>query len=117
MEREPFALLVGIAFAIGLGFFTARSSNNREAIHGGSLAQLFHFIGAASFTGVLPVVLTSLILGGGFGLAFPLAVSFVAVSFVSLIVFAIIERPALNRYQLEHQERGWTEEDARSSGL
>jgi hypothetical protein len=113
MDNAVLALLIGLACALGLGYFTARGSARREKIYGGQLALVFHYLGAAAMTGVLPVVLASLILGQGFGLAFPLGVSFLATSFVALLLFAVIERPARAR----HQKHGWTEHDARTSGL
>ena len=113
MENAPLALGIGLAFALGLGILTARGSANRETIHGGALAQIFHYIGAAGVTGTLPVVLASLILGGGFELAFPLALSFMLTSLVSLVIFAAIEHPAKQKAA----DQGWTEADARTSGL
>jgi hypothetical protein len=119
MGKEQIVLLVGLAFAVVFGFLTARSSNRREKIYGGLLAQIFHYIGAGSFVAVLPVVLTSLIVGGGFKLAFPLGIGFLATSLIALVVFAIFERPALEaaKRTLEAEDRGWTKEDAISSGL
>jgi ABC-type sulfate transport system permease component len=64
-------------------------------------------------TGTLPVVLASLILGGGFELAFPLALSFMLTSLISLVIFATIEQPAREKAV----NQGWTEQDARTSGL
>lgn len=115
MENAQVALLVGLGCAAALGYFTARSSARREKIYGGQAALIFHYIGAAAVTGVLPVVLASLILGGGFGTAFPLAVSFMITGFVALVIFAVIEQPARSKHV--QTSRGWTEHDARTSGL
>ncbi len=115
MENAQVALLIGLGCAAVLGYFTARSSARREKIYGGQAARIFHYIGAAAVTGVLPVVLASLILGGGFGTAFPLAVSFMLTGFVALVIFAVIEQPARSRQG--QTARGWTEHDARTSGL
>ncbi|MBZ0302898.1 MAG: hypothetical protein K8J31_24345 [Anaerolineae bacterium] len=113
MNNTLLALIIGLGFGLVLGYFVARSSARREKIYGGQVAQIFHYIGAAAVTGVLPVVIASLVLRGGFGLAFPLAVSFMVSGFLALILFAIVEQPA--RSQVE--TRGWTEQDARTSGL
>lgn len=113
MDTPLLALLIGLGFGLVLGYFTARSSARREKIYGGQAAMIFHYIGAAAVTGVLPVVLSSLILGGGFGTAFPLAISFMLTGFLSLVIFAIIEQPARS-VQLA---KGWTEQDARTSGM
>jgi hypothetical protein len=119
MAKEQIALLVGLAFAVVFGFFTARSSNRREKIYGGLLAQAFHYIGAGSFVAVLPVVLVSLIVGGGFNLAFPMGVGFLVTSLAALVIFAFFERPALEAAKRSEaaEDHGWTKEDAISSGL
>ncbi len=119
MENEQLALLIGLACAVILGYFTTRSSNQREKVYGGPLAQIFHYIGAASFTGIVPVVLATVILGGGFLLAVRNLLIFLVVCAVALLIFAVIERPALEeaKRKLTTEDRGWTKEDAITSGL
>jgi hypothetical protein len=117
MERELQALLIGLAMAAILGYFTARSSNRREKIYGGTAAQIFHYIGAGLFAATPPTVLLTLILGGEFLQAVLTAVAFLAVSYGCLVAFAVIERPLYEAEQRKKQERGWTEQDARTSGL
>jgi hypothetical protein len=113
MDNAQLALLIGLGCGLVFGSFVARSSARREKIYGGTAALLFHYIGAAAVTGILPLVLASLILGGGFGLAFPLAVSFMLTGFAALVIFAAIENPA----RPKTVSTGWTEHDARTSGL
>jgi len=113
MDTPLLALLIGLGCGLVLGYFTARSSAKREKIYGGQAALIFHYIGAAAVTGVLPVVLSSLILGGGFSTAFPLGVGFMVTGFLALVIFAVIEQPARS----EHLAKGWTEQDARTSGM
>lgn len=113
MDTPLQALLIGLGFGLVLGGFTARSSARREKIYGGRAALAFHYIGASAVTGVLPVVIASLILGGGFGTAFPLALSFMLTGFLALVIFAVIEQPARS----SHLAKGWTEQDARTSGM
>ena len=113
MSNAVIALLIGLGFALVLGYFVARSSARREKIYGGQAAHALNYIASAGVAGTLPVVLASLILRGGFGLAFPLAVSFMVVSLISLVIFAIIELPARSKAT----GQGWTEQDARTSGL
>ena len=108
---------VCLAFAVILGPFAARSSLRREPIYGGILAQIFHLTGAAAMMGVIPGVITALILGGGFRVAFPIAAFFLATSFVMLLIFALFERPARSAHLAQTQDHGWTAEDARTSGL
>ena len=117
MDNILLALLIGLICAFGLGYFIARESLRREPVHGGTVALVLHYIGAAGVTGTLPVVLASLLLHGGFQLAFPLALSFMGTAVVALLIFAVIELPAREKAEAEAQTRGWTEEDARTSGL
>lgn len=108
---------VCITFAVILGPFAARSSLRREPIYGGILAQIFHLAGTGAMMGVIPGVITALILGGGFGVAFPVAVFFLATSFGLLLIFALFEHPARSAHLAQAQDQGWTAEDARTSGL
>lgn len=110
-------LLVWAAFAIVFGPLLTRSSLRRQPIHGGILAQFFHFLGATALVAVIPTIIAALIFGGGFRLAFPLAVSLVLTSLFCMILFAIVERPALRAYESQREDLGWTEKDARTSGL
>ena len=110
-------LVVWFAFALVLGPLLTRSSIRRSRVHGGIIAHVFHFVGAFSLVGVVPAIFAALVFGGGFRLAFPLGLTLLLVSMFSLVLFAIVERPALQAYQETHEEKGWTEEDARASGL
>jgi hypothetical protein len=107
---------VWLAFAIVFGPLLTRSSIRRNAIHGGTVAHIFHFIGATALMTVIPTFIAALVLGAG-GEMLPFVITLAVVSMLSMIIFAIAERPALEAYQKAQEDRGWTEEDARSSGL
>jgi hypothetical protein len=111
------ALIISAVFGIVVGPLTARSSNRREPIYGGVTAHVFHVAGAIAYAAVLPAVLSALILGGGFRTAAPLALALVAASLLALTLFAVVERPIRIHRLDERKESGWTEEDARTSGL
>ncbi|PJF41668.1 MAG: hypothetical protein D6737_15895 [Chloroflexi bacterium] len=113
MSDRLLAIVIGIIFAVALGYLVARRSRDEEAIHAGTLAIILHDIAASAISGILPLVIASLVLGNGFRFTFPVAVGFMAVGWVALILHAALERNA--RAHLE--DRGWTEEDARASGL
>lgn len=115
MDNILLALLIGIVCGLIFGIPITRRSIRKEKIYGGLPAHVFHFIGTAAFVGVLPTVLTSLVLRGGFRTALPLAFGLLALSFLSLFGFALIERPARPRVQPD--DTGWTKEDAQTSGL
>jgi hypothetical protein len=116
MDRTTLALMIVAAAILIFSIPAARRSANKDKIRGGSQASLFHLIGVAAYIGVLPSALCGSILVGPFRLGIPLALGFVALSFAALLGYSYFERPA--RQGLASQEdRGWTEEDARKSGL
>ncbi len=113
MNNALLALLIGVAVALVFGYYVAQRSSRQQKILGGSVAQVFHFIGAAAITGILPVVLASLFLGQGFATALPFALAFLAMGWIALLIYAVIERS--ERAQIKVEDRGWTREDARKS--
>jgi hypothetical protein len=115
MDKMQQAVLIGLAFGAVIGIYVARLSHDLDKIRGGTLAHIFHYLGVVCFVAVLPGVLASLILGGGFGLALPVGFGFVAASFIALVIYGAVEQPF--RARLVEEDRGWTEQDARSSGL
>ena len=110
-------LLVWVISAAILGPLLARSSIRRSPIYGGIVAHGFHFVGAFLMVAVIPAIIAALIFGGGIELALPLAAILMLGSLFVLILFAIVEKPALQAHQLRNEDRGWTEEDARASRL
>jgi Na+/H+-dicarboxylate symporter len=94
MDRVQLALVIGVCLGLFFGGYLARKSSQEETIYGGRWAKTFHFVGAASMGGVLPLVLASLVLGLGFTTAFPLALSFLLVAWIALMLYALFERPA-----------------------
>jgi hypothetical protein len=115
MDNVLLALLIGAGCGLIFGIPITRRSIRKEKIYGGVPAHVFHYIGTAAFVGVLPAVLTSLILRGGLGTVLPLAFAFMATSFGALFLFALVERPS--RPQTTIEDTGWTKEDAQTSGL
>ncbi|MBZ0297609.1 MAG: hypothetical protein K8L99_33945 [Anaerolineae bacterium] len=110
-------LAVTAVFALIFGPLATRSSMRREPVYGGTLAKVFHFLGVTLLVVVLPSVLTALILGGGFRVAFPVGMTLLLSSLVMLVIFAVFERPARTAALADAEDRGWTEKDARTSGL
>lgn len=116
-ERELFVLALMAVFGVFFGWRTAQSSLKREPIHGGAGAQTFHLLGAAAFVAVLPGVLCGLVLGVVHTII-PIAIGLVITALLSMLGYAVFERPARPAVAVAPQEdRGWTEEDARKSGL
>lgn len=103
--------------AVVFGIRTARASARRDPVHGGPVAALFHLLGAVAFVGLAPGVLCGLVLGVAHSLV-PVAIVSVIVSLLSFYLYAVFERPARAALPAAaNDERGWTAEDARRSGL
>lgn len=116
MDRVQFTLLLILAIMVLGCVPLARSSNRRDAVRGGLGAQVFHFIGVLAYIGVLPAALLGSILVGPLTFGVPLALGLLAVSLLSLFVYAIFEQPTRVRLK-PAEDRGWTAEDALKSGL
>lgn len=115
MEIALQAFVIGAVFGLAGGWYVARISHRRDAVHGGFLAQFFHVLGASAFISSLPGTLAALILGGGLLTAIPLAFSFLGLSLLLLLMYAVFEAPA--RKGLDAEDEAWTAEKARTSGL
>ncbi len=104
----------------------ARNSVQRQAIHSGP-ARIMHYLAASTMTAVTPTVLLNLIVmrigflpvvGEHWNVILSTVVivlAMVASTLFFLVLHAILEKPYLG--QVSAVDRGWTEEDARTSGL
>jgi hypothetical protein len=119
MNEFLLPLVIGVPFAAVVGLYIARKSLAKQPIYGGSAAWTAHYVGAAGASGGaidLPFVPILFLLGKSVQWALVLGIASLLLGLGALVVFAAIERPALATRQPE-VERGWTEEDARKSGL
>lgn len=124
-----------VLILVGLGLFiayrTSQSANNREKTHSGGIANVFNFVAAGLIAMLAPTVLCSIFfihpdfLGevtlGGFNLtvlahAVLIAVTMIIVALILLIPYAILEKPHLAKLA-QKEDKGWTREDAETSGL
>lgn len=108
-----------IAFGLGIGLFTARSSRRREPIHSRSaIANFCHYLACAFLTAMTPAILASIfILHLGIVGALAVGIVLFAGGYLLLIPFAVAEQPAAEAAIAARQDRGWTREDAEQSGL
>jgi hypothetical protein len=127
-------VLILIISGLAIGYMTARGSNNREKIHGGAVAHIGNYVASAMIAMIAPTVLCNIffihpiflgeeILFPGLGwdvskLAHILliAVVMVGTALIFLIPYAIAEKPKLEAIK-QQEDRGWTKEDAETSGL
>ena len=115
MDRSLIALIIVVASIAVFSIPVARRSQQRNKVYGGGFAQVFHFIAIAAYVGVVPAFLCGSILAGASGFGLPVGFTLLIIAFGSLLAYAVVERPA--RSVSVQEDRGWTEEDARSSGL
>lgn len=115
MESGLLALLIGIGCAVVFGYFTARASEERDSVHGGPVARVFHYIGAAAASGTVPVVLANVFLGQGLIRTVVSAIGFFVVAFLALVIYAILDLP--ERKRQKDADEGWTKEKALTSHL
>lgn len=119
MDSITLMLIVAGTVAFTAGPLTARSTERREKIYGGTPARILNLIACMMFVAILPTVLTGLIVGHGVGIV-PVGFGILGVSLLATVGFAIIEKPARDRLAPQNQRSAlstWTEEDARKSGL
>ncbi len=94
MNEWLIAIMIGAAFGLVIGIKIARDSNAKEPVQGGPLAQAFHYLACSGLTGMLPFIITGIIVGLPFVKVFGTAVGFLALTAVFLLVYAGIERNA-----------------------
>lgn len=117
MERELLVYGGLVVFGLLVGTRLAHSSDNRSKIYGDSRARFFHYLASSVMASITPFVLLSVVvLHMKLIPAILTAVGFFVVSLALLIPYAIFEKPALEARK-KQEDRGWTAEDAKTSGL
>jgi ABC-type Fe3+ transport system permease subunit len=89
------AVLIGIVLGLVLGVRIARESNAKQPVHGGMLAQVFHYLACAGLSGMLPFIIAGIVVGLPFVQLFGTAVGFLTLTALFLLVHAGTERAAL----------------------
>lgn len=117
-NTEIIAVIALTAFGLIFGVLTARGSNRRDPIHSGPPGQVLHYLACSVVSAITPTILVSLfVLHVGFIRAVLIAVLMFAAALLLLMGYAAVERPAKQAYEREQANKGWTEADARASGL
>lgn len=116
MDKFPTALLVGLVIGVPLGLYVSMVANRHEKVRGGLPAQIFNAIAAIFLCSALPGVLTMVFTRAGLLSAIAFGLGAFALAYLSLCAYAVFERPALAA-QAPQDDRGWTAEKAKSSGL
>lgn len=128
-ELDSMAIAALAAVALGLGWLAHKRSARQQPIHGGALSSLFSMLSAACLAAILPTALMMVLVWHPAHVQMlslvwhPLVLAVLALGLGSLafsLLHAIVERGPLERARAEEAraaQRGWTEADAKSSGL
>ncbi|MCY4018541.1 MAG: hypothetical protein OXG39_03960 [Chloroflexi bacterium] len=129
MDLKAIVLIALLALIARLGWAVHRRSTRQQPIHGGAPAAIFNFLAGLCFAAILPAVCASVLVLhpdmlqlAGITLS-PIIVILVGLALLSLlfsILFALFERRPLERARQEtalRDAQGWTEQDAKTSGL
>ena len=120
------ALIALVAIGLRLGWEAHKRSASQRPIHGGAVSALFNYLSASCFAAILPAVLMIVIILRPENLVFvgivwhPLILAALTLglgSYLLALLHAFVERGPMDRAVDAEAARGWTEEDARSSGL
>ena len=118
MTTETITLILLIAFGVFFGYRAAQKNEAVSPIHSGTPARVLNLLATIVLT-VIPIA----VLAGVFVFHLPflhlilMVVILMLIAFDLLIAFSVIERPTAEKVRAAEQDQGWTEEDARSSGL
>lgn len=129
MDIKTIVLIALVALVAWLGWQVHRRSTGQQAIYGGAPAAIFNFLSGLCFAAILPTVCASVLVlhpemvdVAEITLS-PIVIILVGLALLSLlfsILFALFERRPLERARQDtalHDAQGWTEQDAKSSGL
>lgn len=117
MDRFQLALVIGVTLGLIASYFTVRTSLKTDSIKGGAAAHVLHYLACLCFSIAIPFVFVSLLLGHALQ-ALPIAVGLLVLAYGLLLGYGALERPAVaSAMSTPQDDRGWTEEDARRSGL
>jgi hypothetical protein len=129
MDTNTIGIIVLVILVLGLGYIVNQHSLKREPVYGGAPSIIFNFLTGLFFVAILPTVCMSVLVlrpeavdvaGITFNPVLLTIIIFALLSIFSSILFAIVEKTPLENALAEQAKReatGWTEEDARTSGL
>ncbi len=116
LTRVGEAFLISLVISIFLAAYVALVSHRADQVRGGVAAHVLHYLGAIGVVGTLPGGIAAIARGSGIIGIILVAVGFVLIAVVSLWFYAMVEKPA-HDLLAQQEDRGWTEQDARTSGL
>ena len=128
-DVKVLALLVLAVIALRLGWFVHRRSVSRKPIYGGVTSLIFNFLSGMCFAAILPTVCFSVLIlqpealqiaGMTWHPLLLVVLTFGVGSIAFALLHALAERGPMRRALRDEATRdtlGWTEQDAKESGL
>jgi hypothetical protein len=117
-QNQQIVILIAFIIAIIGGYFISRKAAQHEKIYGGAIPTALNYIVAAAMITIAPSVLCStVVLHNGFWFAIAMVAVIFLIAVSSSMLFAVFENSARKAALSKKVDRGWTEEDARTSGL
>ena len=126
---KQLAMIALVAIVLRLGLLVHQRSRAQKPIHGGALSQALNLLSGMCFVAILPTVCFSVLVLHPGAVAFasltwhPILFIVLSLGLGSLgfaLLHALVEYAPLQRAQRERaasEARGWTEQDAKTSGL
>ena len=129
MELKMLVFVALVALILRLGWLIHRRSLQSEPVHGGGIAAFFNLLSGICFVAIFPSVCASVLFlhpemveisGITINPLVLIVVGLALASLLSSFLFALVEKAPAERTQRQMVQReslGWTEQDAKSSGL
>ena len=129
MDISTIGVIVLVVLVLGLGYIVNQHSLKRAPVYGGVPSIIFNFLTGMFFVAIMPTVCLSVLVihpsmvnvaGITFHPILLIIIIFAFLSIFSSVLFAIVEKTPLEKALAEQAQResaGWTEEDAKTSGL
>jgi hypothetical protein len=130
MDKSIYILIL-VVLGLVVAYTTSRSSNKREKLHGGTSSQILNYLASGLIAMIAPTVLCNVFfihpnfLGTiapfgwnltAFAHALVIALVMIALALLLLMPLAATEKPYLDKLA-KREDKGWTKEDAETSGL
>lgn len=93
-ERMMTVLLIGAVIGLLLGVLMARESQRRQPVRGGLLAQLFHYLGSAAYSALIPAILVAILAEMPILRVMATGLSFGVTAWLSLFLYGLFESSA-----------------------
>lgn len=131
---DTISIMILAGIAIVGGYFAARTANSREPLHSKGIAAVGNYVASAILAALAPTVLCTMLVIRptflGTEIRLPIlgwevtelahgvfvALSLIVLALLFLSLYAIAEKPHLDRLT-QREDKGWTKEDAEKSGL